>query len=154
MVNLTATMLRCFKPQAGVDGQVFATAIVGILLRYPMSVVREVTCPFTGLPTKTQFMPTPFDVRQACEELMRPIRDHQYHRQNVERQLAERDDRICAPPRTPDPAPDPITGKHPPGTILSNYDEAVRIYGRPIGRGEPTHSKFPSGPVQEPPAQK
>ena len=145
-------MLSCFRPQQGVDPKVWATAIVGILLRYPIEVAREICNPFTGLAAKQQFMPSPYDVRTAAEELMRPLREKQYRKQATDKQLAEREEHYgreqigngCQF----DPEPDPVTGKHPPGTILSNYDEAVRIYGRPIGWGEPNHSKFRSNPAE------
>jgi hypothetical protein len=39
-------------------------------------------------------------------------------------------------PTDPDPKPGP-NGVHPVGTILSNYDEAFRLYGKPLERGAP-----------------
>lgn len=35
------------------------------------------------------------------------------------------------PNTAPDPAPG-ADGKHPPGTLLSNFAEATRLYGKPV----------------------
>jgi hypothetical protein len=106
---------------------VFITAIITIMAHYPIAVVEEVVDPFHGLPSKLQFPPTPFDVRCACDA------------------VAERLARIArsGPPFeprkqiggfvSPDPAPGP-NGVHQPGTILSNFSEATKLYGKPLDK--------------------
>jgi len=87
---LVERMLRCFHRKEGVDPQVFASAIVGILLDYPMEIVMEITDPIHGLPARQQFMPSPYDVRQACEARMRPRRESAARQVRVKAQLDER----------------------------------------------------------------
>jgi hypothetical protein len=109
-----------------VNPEIFITAIVTILMHYPVKVVEEVVDPFFGLPSKLKYPPTPYDVRQACEE----VATREYR---IARALA----RPMVPyiphsARPPDPKPNPESGVHPPGTILSDYVEAVRLYGKPL----------------------
>jgi hypothetical protein len=66
------------------------TAIVGILLRYPMDVIDEVTSPVIGLPSRQEFMATPFDVRQAAERFMQPRRESEARAKRIKAQLDER----------------------------------------------------------------
>jgi hypothetical protein len=146
--------LKFFPTRPGVDSQAFATAIIGIFLRYPLDIVEHCCDPFTGLPSKQNTTPTPYDVRCFCEEQMRPRRyiDEYNARSKVqlrERMEREREMRASAQPRPADPAPGP-DGKHPPGTILSNYAEAVKIYGRPIGVFEEGRTRpYDTGRVRE-----
>lgn len=143
-MSLAERLIRQFKPQAGADPAVFLTAIVTIMVRYPVAVVEEVVDPFFGLPAKLPFPPTPYDVKQACEAIMA-------HRHRVARQgppLTTRP-RLAAP-RQGDPAPDPKTGRHPVGTILTDYDAAVALYGRPLERGAPAQPRDkPPRPIPE-----
>jgi hypothetical protein len=85
VATMVARMLDCFRPSKGVDPQVFATAICGILLRYPMDIIEEITDPVRGLPARQEFMPSPFDVRQMAEKLVAP----RYRRQKEEREDRE-----------------------------------------------------------------
>ena len=90
MAKLVATMLDCFRPSQGVDPYNFLTAIVGILLEYPDEIVRQIIDPIHGLPSQQQFMPSPYDVRQACEARMRPRRESAARQARVKAQLDER----------------------------------------------------------------
>jgi hypothetical protein len=91
VATMVARMLDCFRPSKGVDPQVFATAIVGILLQYPMDVVDEITSPVIGLPSRQEFMPSPFEVKQAAEKIMQPRRESQARAARIKAQLDERD---------------------------------------------------------------
>jgi hypothetical protein len=42
----------------------------------------------------------------------------------------------------PADAPAGADGRHPSGTILTNYSEAYRLYGRPVGRFEKAGDKY------------
>jgi hypothetical protein len=62
----------------------------------------EITDPIHGLPAKQQFMPSPYDVRQACEARMRPRRESAARQARVKAQLDERKaiaDQRAAPER-------------------------------------------------------
>jgi hypothetical protein len=110
-------------------------------------------------------LPTRFDLRQACERAAndrvrherlrslgrvsppRPRQDFSPEHEAVMRKKIAGLGFPFGPTlgderHPPDPAPDPLTGKHPPGTILSNHDEAVRLYGPVIGFGDPRHSSY------------
>jgi hypothetical protein len=70
-------LLSQFSPQNGLDLRVFLTAIASILMHYPVAVGEEIADPFLGLPSKLKFPPTPYDVKQACDEIAaraRPVR--------------------------------------------------------------------------------
>jgi hypothetical protein len=65
-------------------------AITATLARYPEDVIREVTHPANGLPTKNDFLPTVKEVFDACEAKMYVRRRHEEWKKSVEKQLAER----------------------------------------------------------------
>lgn len=62
------------------DSEVYATALVAVLSAYSEAIVARVTDPRTGLPGRSQWLPTIFEVRQACEHEMQPIRDEEARR--------------------------------------------------------------------------
>jgi len=76
-----------------------------------------------------QFLPTRFEVRNACENAASWRAKLQRLGVPLSREPLDRPARPADPPPGPD-------GKHPPGTILSNYDEAVSLYGKPYSRDE------------------
>ena len=81
-----------------------------------------------------EFPPSRFTLRQACEQAVG-------RRLWLERLRAVPDPapRIATTkPVDPPPGPD---GKHPPGTILTNFGAAAALYGRPIGRFESNREK-------------
>ena len=55
-------------------------AVTATMSRYPDDVVRSVTDPRSGLPSKSQFLPTIYEVRTACELAMKPRRDAEARR--------------------------------------------------------------------------
>jgi hypothetical protein len=101
VIHSVSLMLKCFKAQPGTDTQAFASAIVGILLQYPIDVTRDLCNPFSGLPAQQEFIPSPFDVRQAAEKIMQPRRDSEARAKRIKAQLDERqqieDQRAKAP---------------------------------------------------------
>jgi hypothetical protein len=143
-LELAKRLLGSCPPKEGGDPEIFITAIVSILMHYPVAVCEEVVDPFFGLPAKLKFPPTPYDVRQACDAIAghrHRIAQPRLGRMTISRQ---------APP--PDPAPDPVTGRHPPGTILTNFDEATRLYGKPLERGTPPQQREkPTRPLSQDP---
>jgi hypothetical protein len=129
---------------------VFITAIVTILLHYPVAIAEEVVDPFHGLPSRLKFPPTPYDVRQACESVAERLHRIAKAGPPLQRQITSD---FCANV-PPDPPPSP-NGVHPPGTILTNYNEAFRLYGRPVGAFEEgRHRVYGSSALVEPPTRK
>jgi hypothetical protein len=124
------------------------------------------------LKTSSREAPTFYDLRQSCErmaddrarlERLRranepppPQKFSPEHEAAMREQIATLINKktIKTMLEEMDPAPDPATGKHPPGTILENYPEAVKLYGTPIGWDDPRHSRFggvggKAGPMDE-----
>ena len=84
-------MFGCFRKGDANDPDTYAAAIAAVLTRFPPEVVAHVTDPRSGLPSRSNFLPTVHEVRLACEE-----RDADLNRSNrraaLERQqLAERE---------------------------------------------------------------
>jgi hypothetical protein len=52
-------------------------------------------------------------------------------------------------PLPPDPLADPLTGFHPVGTVLSDFTEASKLYGKPLEQGEPLRER--AQPIGRPP---
>lgn len=112
--------------------------MAALLCKYPRMIALRCANPISGVVTKTRFIPTVADVVEWCEPLTADMSRTVGREDAIAKQLAERAEWERQHPRleqaTPGANVQPdATGKHPPGTILSNYDEAVRIYGRPIG---------------------
>src|SRR5262249_29222092 len=62
-------LLGCYRTGDANDPEVYTTAIVAILSDYPEHIQQTVTDPRGGLPSKVQWLPTPKEVRDACEVL-------------------------------------------------------------------------------------
>jgi hypothetical protein len=119
------------------DPEGYISSLCTILTLYDS---RDAIAGVNAVADHREFPPSRFELRQACE------------RAAIERLKFERL-RGMGPPqplkrleKPADAPPDPVTGKHPPGTVLTNYDAAVRLYGKPIGEDDPRHSRF-SGPT-------
>ena len=64
-----------------------------MLTCYPVEIMKEVSDPRWGIATKIKWLPTLYDVKQACEEAMQPT----YRREREAAQTAERQRRLSAP---------------------------------------------------------
>ena len=62
------------RPDA-LDPTRLAATIVAVLAEYPETVIHAVTDPVRGLPSQVKWFPTVYEVRQACEALVRPQRE-------------------------------------------------------------------------------
>ncbi len=110
--------------------------MANLLCQYPRVVALRCADPARGVTTKTKFIPTVADVVEWCEPLTADMHRTVAREDKIAAQLRERDDfERQFPSKGAKPPPEP-DGKHPPGTTLSNYDEAFRLYGRPIGAFE------------------
>ena len=65
-------------------------AVTAVLSRYPRDVIKNVTHPATGLPVKSDFLPTVKEVFDACEGLMQSRREQEARKKRIEQQFAER----------------------------------------------------------------
>ena len=78
-------MLGCYRKTDCDDPEIFATAAIAVLSRYPEDVVRQVTDPHSGLPATSKWVPRIAELREACETV-----------NNAARRRAEADGRIAA----------------------------------------------------------
>jgi hypothetical protein len=83
-------MFGCYRKGDANDPDTYVAAITATLARYPEDVIRDVTHPATGLPTKQSFLPTVKEVFDACEAIVQPKREVSARQAQLERQLAER----------------------------------------------------------------
>jgi hypothetical protein len=68
-------LLGCYRRGEAEDGEIYTKAVTAVLAQFPESVVRAVCDPRTGLPVRSQFLPTLFEIRAACDASMRPAQD-------------------------------------------------------------------------------
>lgn len=89
-MNRTRLLLACFRSGEADDPETYVAAISATLMRYPQDVIKDVTTPGMGLTVKTDWRPTVREVYLACEEIMRPRREHAARQERVRKQLADR----------------------------------------------------------------
>lgn len=61
-------MFGCYRRAEASDPEIYAAATSSVLAEYPKEVVDYVTDPRTGLPSSSQWLPSVFEVRKACNE--------------------------------------------------------------------------------------
>lgn len=69
-------MAKCYPKAAAQAPEVWITAAVAVLCDYPASIVIEVTEPATGLPVRCKWLPTLFEIREACDQARAARRPH------------------------------------------------------------------------------
>lgn len=70
----------------------YVAAISAILSRYPENVITEVTHPATGLPSRSNWLPTVKEVTDACEAAIRWQCERDAREQRIQKQLQEREE--------------------------------------------------------------
>jgi hypothetical protein len=134
MAKIQAHLLfGCYRKGDANDPDIYVAAIAAVLSHYPPEVVEKITNPFGGLPSRCNFLPTVREVHAACRELVENKAMAAKRQADQRQQLDERRQFDEARQQAPI---HPEIGKSHPGVILTNYSEAVRKYGRPIGRFE------------------
>lgn len=83
-------LFGCYRKGDANDPDTYVAAVTAVLAKYPRDVIRSVTHPASGLPTKLKFLPSVAEVHDACEELMTARREEAARKKRIERQLAER----------------------------------------------------------------
>jgi hypothetical protein len=86
-------LLGCYPAGKPADPQVYVAAVTAVLANYPNEIVRRVTDPVSGLPSRCKFLPTIAELTEACGELMRPYRQELEDAKRLAKQDAERADR-------------------------------------------------------------
>lgn len=83
-------LIGCYRTGDANDPETYVAAIISVLAGYPVEVIREVTEPATGLPSKVSWLPTVAEVKKACDELWGPWRYAQEWEAGARRQIADR----------------------------------------------------------------
>lgn len=73
VANRVRVLLGSYRKGDADDPEIYTTAVAKVLSGYPEAVVILVTDPETGLPGRSQWLPTVFEVRHACELAMKPF---------------------------------------------------------------------------------
>jgi hypothetical protein len=63
----TRIMFGCYRKGDANDPEMYTTAIAAVLAEYPADIVRRVTDPVRGLPTKLNWLPTVAEVVKECD---------------------------------------------------------------------------------------
>lgn len=61
-------MFGCYRKAEASDPEIYAAATSAVLAEYPQEIIDYVTDPRTGLPSNSQWLPSVFEVRKACNE--------------------------------------------------------------------------------------
>lgn len=83
-------LLGCYRAGDANDPEVYIAAVVAVLAQYPADVIRAVTEPTTGLPSRLNWLPTVREVTQACEEIEGPRRRTREWEAGARRQIEDR----------------------------------------------------------------
>ena len=60
-------MFGCYRKGDANDPETYTMAITAILRKFPIDVIKRVTDPADGIPSKFKWMPNPAEVREECE---------------------------------------------------------------------------------------
>jgi len=86
--ELSRILVGCFRKSDAEDPDVLVRAYVMVLSDYSEAIARRVTHPSRGLPSRQQWLPSVFELRQACEAEMRPTHEAERRRTIAERNRA------------------------------------------------------------------
>ena len=84
-------LLGCYRTGDANDPEVYISGVVAVLSRYTIEIIREVTEPATGLPSKSNWLPTIAEIRTECDLLEERAKPKPYLVKQLEQQFAERE---------------------------------------------------------------
>jgi hypothetical protein len=67
-------LVGCFRKSDANDPEIYAAAVVAVLVRWPVDVITSVTEPATGLPSKCQWLPSIAEITEACQVSYEPTK--------------------------------------------------------------------------------
>lgn len=120
-------ILGCYRVSDAHDPEIYISAVVAVLAMYPVEVIRNVTIPETGIPSKIKWLPTIAEIKEACEGHYRAKRYAKEWDAGARKQAEERLE-------IPDYRPKPMHAVRQ--YIYGEYMEMTGWKGRPIGRFE------------------
>jgi hypothetical protein len=101
-------LLGCYRRGEAEEPEIYSAAVASVLASYPQQVAYRVTDPRSGLPGRSQWLPTVAEVRAACEAEMALARD-----------AAAREARRAETKRILDGAPSDVTRRR----VLKSFEE-------------------------------
>ena len=125
--TLLRTMVGCFRSEGAVDPEIFFTAAIATLMRYPVEVARLALDPVDGIPGRLNWVPTISELKTECEKWHYPIRAREAREASIRQQLAERSEHEY---QRPEPLKERDRGKM---YTHREFDQAVKKHGRPFG---------------------
>lgn len=112
-------LVGCYRKGDAENPDVYTAALAVMLADYPAAIVQKVTDPRTGLPGRSQWLPTVAEVRHACELEMKPLRDEE-----ARRRRREESERVLA-------------AESEPRAKRKTFDELVDMYPTVVGLSRP-----------------
>lgn len=85
-----ARILGCYRTGDANDPESYIAAVVSVLVRHSTWVIREVTEPATGLPSKLKWLPTIAEIREECDRLQAYEKRMELKREQINSQLVQR----------------------------------------------------------------
>lgn len=67
-------LLGCYRTGDANDPAVYSGAVIAVLSDYPLEVIRAVVDPRAGLPSRSKWLPTIAEIKEACETIEAPRR--------------------------------------------------------------------------------
>lgn len=67
-----ARLLGCYRCGDAHDPETFISAVAAVLARYPIHIIRQVTDPAAGIPSKIQWIPSIKEISDACKAAAAP----------------------------------------------------------------------------------
>jgi hypothetical protein len=83
---LATRLYGCYRKEEAASAETMLDAAAIVLATYPDEIMETVTHPVRGLPGRMKWPPNIAEIREACEELMAPIRREAERRSQIERQ--------------------------------------------------------------------
>jgi hypothetical protein len=78
-------MMGCYRLGEVGDPETYFAAVTAVLLRWPVDVIKAVTEPATGIPSKINWLPSIAEITTACEEAYAPIQRQREREQALKR---------------------------------------------------------------------
>ena len=90
LVTYVRFLIGSFKASEAEDGEVLTRALTALLGGYPEFAVRAVCDPRTGLPVKSERIPSLYVIRSACEAQIAPLMAAEAQRRRAEANDADK----------------------------------------------------------------
>ncbi len=84
-------LLGCYRTGDANDPEVYISGVVAVLSRYTIEIIREVTDPATGLPSKLNWLPTLAEIHKECDLLSERAKRKARRAEELDQQFAERE---------------------------------------------------------------